>query len=185
MIIKNGYQKIRFLRHQDIDLIIEKIAGKLNNLQKLTEINKNNINLLHKVNFSKKHYKNIIQTKNRNFFFSPDLIKQRVKKSKIMQILNKIWGHDNFKIIWVGSPKRKEFKYNRIAFRLARPNNKADVAGEHIDSYNDEKNYFFTIWVPLIGFNKKYSLKIYPKSHSLDHKENVKKYSKNNSRLFK
>lgn len=185
MIIKNGYQKIRFLGHKDINLIIQKIANKLNTLQKVSKINENNIHLFHKINFSKKNYKSIIQTKNRNFFFKPDLIKKRIRKSKVKEILNKIWGHNNFKIVWIGSPKRKEFKYNRIAFRLARPKNKTDVAGEHIDSYNDEKNYFLTIWVPLIGFNKKYSLKIYPKSHSLNHNKNVKKYNKYNSRLFK
>ena len=185
MIIENGYQKIRFLSHKDIDLIIKKIAKRLNTLQKVTKINENNIHLLHKINFSKKNYKKIIQTKNRNFFLNPDLIKQRVKKSKVKEILNKIWGHNNFKIIWIGSPKKKEFKYDGIAFRLARPNNKSDVAGEHIDSYNDEKNYFFTIWVPLIGFNKKYTLKIYPRSHSLNHNKNIKKYNKNNTRLIK
>tara|TARA_B100000579_G_C22847086_1_gene865044 strand:+ start:1308 stop:2051 length:744 start_codon:yes stop_codon:yes gene_type:complete len=185
MIIRNGYQKIRFFGHKDIDLVIKKISNKLNNLQKIAQINEKNIHLLHKINFSKKNYKKIIQTKNRNFFFSPDLIKQRVNKSKVKEILNKIWGHNNFKIVWIGSPKRKEFRYNRIAFRLARPKNKFDVAGEHIDSYNNEKNYFFTIWVPIIGFNKKYSLKIYPKTHSVNHDKNVKKYNKKNSRLFK
>ena len=107
MIIENGYQKIRFLSHKDIDLIIKKIAKRLNTLQKVTKINENNIHLLHKINFSKKNYKKIIQTKNRNFFLNPDLIKQRVKKSKVKEILNKIWGHNNFKIIWIGSPKKR------------------------------------------------------------------------------
>ena len=31
---------------------------------------------------------------------------------------------------------------------------KSDVAKEHIDSYNDLKNYFFTIWIPLIDLIK-------------------------------
>ncbi len=185
MIIKNGYQKINLLNSKDIDHLINKIIYKLNSLQKIKKLNPKNLHSFHKINFEKKNYKKIIQTKNRNFFLSPKFLKKKIVKSKISKILKQVWGHDQFKIIWVGSPSKQEFKNNKVGFRIARPKNLSDIAKEHIDSYNDMKNYFFTIWVPLIGFNKKYSLKIYPKTHKLDHSKNVTKYNKKNSRLFK
>lgn len=185
MITKYGYQKIDLLNSKDINYLINKITNRLNSLQKIEKITQKNLGLFHLINFENKHYKKIIQTKNRNFSLDPKFLKKKIVKSKISKILKKIWGHDEFNIIWIGSPSKKEFKFNKAGFRIARPNKLSDVAKEHIDSYNDRDNYFFTIWIPLIGFNKKYSLKIYPKTHMLDHTKNIEKYNKKNSRLFK
>ena len=185
MIAKNGYQKVNLLNSKDIDFLINKISYKLNSLQKIKKLNSKNLHSFHRINFDHKYYKKMIQTKNRNFSLNPRFLKKKIIKSKISKILKQVWGHDEFRIIWVGSPSKKEFKNNRAGFRIARPKKKSDVAKEHIDSYNDLKNYFFTIWIPLIGFNKKYSLKIYPKTHRLDHSKEVNKYNHNNSRLFK
>ena len=74
----------------------------------------------------------MIQTKNRNFSLNPRFLKKKIIKSKISKILKQVWGHDEFRIIWVGSPSKKEFKNNRAGFRIARPKKKSDVAKEHI-----------------------------------------------------
>jgi ectoine hydroxylase-related dioxygenase (phytanoyl-CoA dioxygenase family) len=185
MIDKHGYQKVSLLNSTDINYLINKITHKLNSVQKIKKLNQKNLNSFHKINFEDDHYKKIIQTKNRNFSLDPNFLRKKIVKSKISKILKKIWGHDKFNIVWIGSSNKKEIKFNRAGFRIARPKKKSDVAEEHIDAYNDKENYFFTIWVPLIGFNKKYSLKIYPKTHKLDHSKNIKKYNKKNSRLFK
>jgi len=64
----------------------------------------------------------------------------------------------------------KEVK-NLAGFRIVRPNSK-NVAGFHSDHYNLQ-NFRFTLWVPLEGFNKKYTLKMIPGSHVYKHKKNV------------
>lgn len=185
MIIKDGYQIINLLEVRDIECLIKKICDKLNSVQKAKKFNLHNLHLFHKVNLENKEYQKIIQTNKRNFILDYNFLKKKIANSKISKILKQIWGHDEFKIIWIGSPSKKEVKNNRVGFRIARPKNISDVAKEHIDSYNDINNYFFTIWVPLIGFSKNYSLKIYPKTHSLNHSKNICKYDGKNSRLFK
>ncbi len=56
---------------------------------------------------------------------------------------------------------------NFAGFRIVKPKSKK-VAGYHSDHYN-LKNFRFTAWVPLVGFNKKYSLKLIPGSHLIKH----------------
>ncbi len=60
---------------------------------------------------------------------------------------------------------------NYAGFRIVKPNSKK-VAGFHSDHYN-LKDFRFTLWVPLIGFTKKYTLKMIPASHLKKHLNTV------------
>lgn len=88
---------------------------------------------------------------------------------------------------WVGSAFKNEYINNYSGFRIARPFNlfQDDVGGVHTDfHYGGKKriknNLTFTVWVPLEGFNKNYTLRIAPGSHLNRHKSksfsNQKKY---------
>ena len=91
--------------------------------------------------------------------------------------MNKFWGHEKNSIFWIGSPKKKQVKLNAAGFRLVRPEKKKDGGTEHIDAYTKDSKAFFTLWIPLIGFGEKYTLKIAPKSHLLNHE--LKNYTSN------
>jgi len=73
--------------------------------------------------------------------------------------------------------KGKDSK-NQAGFRIVKPSSEllekktTNIAGYHSDHYN-LKNFRFTLWIPLAGFNKKYSLKMIPGSHIYKHKNNV------------
>lgn len=68
-------------------------------------------------------------------------------------------------------PKKNKSLKNYAGFRIHDAYSK-DVAGYHSDHYN-LGNFTFTLWIPLIGFNNKYSLNIIPGSHIYKHKKNV------------
>ena len=78
------------------------------------------------------------------------------------------------KLSWRG----KDIK-NFAGFRIVKSHSKK-VAGFHSDHYN-LKDFRFTLWVPLVGFNEKYSLKVIPGSHIYKHRENVTKKNINGS----
>ena len=103
MIAKNGYQKVNLLNSKDIDFLINKISYKLNSLQKIKKLNSKNLHSFHRINFDHKYYKKMIQTKNRNFSLNPRFLKKKIIKSKISKILKQVWGHDEFRIIWMSA----------------------------------------------------------------------------------
>ena len=67
-------------------------------------------------------------------------------------------------------------KLNTTGFRVARPEklSSKDVGGEHLDlHYGGKKNTnqkkLFTIWCPIVGMSKNYTLRISPGSHKFKH----------------
>ena len=85
----------------------------------------------------------------------------------------RFWGHNKFIMCWVGSPKKKEIEFNACGFRIVRPEKNKDGGREHIDAYNKDLRSFFTMWIPLIGFNKKYTMKISKVSHLINDPNSV------------
>lgn len=80
------------------------------------------------------------------------------------------------------SYRGKDFK-NRAGFRIVEPNSN-NVAGYHSDHYNLQ-NFKFTMWIPLIGFNKKYSLQLIIGSHFYKHsKKQIIKNKVGSAKLF-
>lgn len=81
------------------------------------------------------------------------------------------------------SRRGKDFK-NRAGFRIVEPNSNK-VAGYHSDHYNLQ-NFKFTMWIPLIGFNKKYSLQLITGSHFYKHsKKQIIKNKVGSAKLFR
>lgn len=116
----------------------------------------------------------------------------RIFKSEVDSILNQkvknllsFYSDKKFYILRSDnkfSKEGKEFK-NLAGFRIVKPNSKK-VAGYHSDHYNLQ-NFKFTMWVPLIGFNNKYSLGVIPGSHYFKHKrEQVIKNKNGSAQLF-
>ena len=133
---------------------------------------------------------NIVNFANRYIYPNKKYLKKLEKNKVINQIAYDTWGHNDFSIFWVGSIKKKIFKKGGINYRLAKPgkNSKKKVAGVHCDinvggEICYDKDVLITAWVPIFGFDKKYSLKIYPKSHLFTH--NQKHFSKNSKKISK
>ena len=115
--------------------------------------------------------------------------------SRLLQIdhkflLKESWGRDNFDIILY---HKKNKKKNFAAFRLARPYKdfKDDVGGAHLDLHFNNKIHknhkiLYTLWVPIIGNNKKSTLKLAPCSHKKEHNiKNLTIQNKYVSKIFK
>ena len=189
---KNGFCKINLFSRKDIDnLFKNKIINNLNKRKLLKiKLNKKNILKYHQIVKSEKVHKNIIDPSRRQIKLNDQII-NKIKKNKFISnlVLNS-WKQNDFDIRLYF---KKKIKKNCAAYRLARPYKifKNDVGGAHLDLHFNNKiysnfNLLYTIWVPIIGFSKKYTLKVSPRSHKIIH--NVKYFEKQKkyiSKVFK
>ncbi|MAR84748.1 MAG: hypothetical protein CL869_00955 [Cytophagia bacterium] len=168
---KNGYSIVNVFNRNEINGIGSIIEQRLNRIIR-KKIFKKNINKLHKVIKSEDIYKKIIRSPTRYIDIGNNKIKKVNSNKEIKKILNNFWSHAQTKIIWVGDPKKRELKKNKIGFRIARPAKKNDAASEHVDMYNNDMKSFVSLWIPIIGFNKKQTLRLYPSTYKIRHKLN-------------
>ena len=81
-------------------------------------------------------------------------------------------------------------KLNTTGFRVARPEklSSKDVGGEHLDLHYGGKKIqikkLFTIWCPIVGMSKNYTLRISPGSHKFKHPLSSISKQKNISQWF-
>lgn len=176
--LKNGYVIIRLLEKKELNFIINRICKKFNKIllknKKNYLLNKNNIKNYHKLFFSKNNHEKLIDSSSRYIFLDKKILNKIKKNKNILNIMKNYWGHEKFVPKWVGSIH--QIKDNAAGFRIARPSKLKiqDAAGSHSDINvggkiaNDHK-ILITAWVPLVGFNKKYTLRFAPATHLINH----------------
>ena len=183
---KKGYKIFDFLSLEEVKNILSDISSQINKSIKRKEFDHTNIKYFNKKKISKNEYMTIINPKNRKITLDTKKFKKNILKSGVSDLIKSYWGHSNIKIVWVGSAKKNQIEPNKAGYRIARPKLNSDAATEHIDSYNNDEKSFLTIWIPLIGFSKNYTLKFYPGTHMYRHFiKHFEKKSKFISRVFK
>jgi ectoine hydroxylase-related dioxygenase (phytanoyl-CoA dioxygenase family) len=186
---KNGYVVINLFKPSQIDKFKKKVCDNLNKVQSKKNFSMKTLQSYHKTVNDENLHKKIVKAERRNISFDSLDIKTIIKNKFINLVTKNFWGHNKFSIKLVVDKSSN----NKSVFRLARPYaySKKDVGGYHVDMHyagKIRKNYneLFTIWTPLIGFSKKYSLKLSPKSHLINH--NIKDIVKQKlyiSKIFK
>jgi ectoine hydroxylase-related dioxygenase (phytanoyl-CoA dioxygenase family) len=179
--LKNGYCKIKLFNKKEIEQLLTVVNKKITKLcPEIKSLKNSDLKFFHKNYDNEKIRKKILNPSTRYININKKKFLSNIAKKKILALMNKFWGHKKNSIFWVGSPKKKQIKLNAAGFRLVRPEKKQDGGTEHIDAYSKDIKAFFTLWIPLIGFDEKYTLKIAPKSHLLNHElktyKNTKKY---------
>ena len=138
---------------------------------------------IHKKKLSEEEYFNIINPAKR--YIDVRVLGNSFKK-KINFFLKEYWKTSGYEIYWIGSLKKNEIKKNKIGYRIVRPEKIQDSGVEHTDSYSSNHESFLTVWVPIVGVSKKYTLRYAPGSHLFDHPKNQQaKQSKYNSKKLK
>ena len=176
---QTGYVKLKLFNKNDLDILKKKIKKKLNAILK-----KNKIKF--KINSIENYHKLAGDKEIHTLLMNPDtryIILDKKIKNKIFLRLEKfielLWGHKNVNFAWIGELRnKKQLKVCATGFRIARPLEKKlknnDATSIHVDKnfggiINDDNKRLFTIWIPLIGFSKKYTLNISPNSHKKNH----------------
>ena len=184
---RNGYLKISLFSKKEIKNfknIIKKDLNKklLHNLSSKVKIEK--LEKYHTLKIKENEHKFLVKPNHRYFKFSKEIVK-KILNIKILYLIKNTWGHNSISLNWIGDLKKKQKVINATGYRLARPskNKNNDTAGVHIDMnvggiINKDKNASTTIWIPIVGFNKKYTLKISPRSHNYNHGNKFKKTKK-------
>ena len=186
-----GFSVIKLFSRNDIDNFFKsKIIDNLNSRNLIKQkFNKKNISNYHNIIKEQKIHKELLNPAKRQI----DLKKIFYKLNKNLHISNLVknqWGENKYEIRLYFKNKIKK---NFAAFRLARPFKKFkdDVGGAHLDLHFNNKiydnhNILFTIWIPIIGFTKKYTLRLSPNSHKKNHKiQNMEKQKKYISKVYK
>ena len=185
---KNGYLKFFIYSKKEILEIKKEIKNDINfKIEKYLNIKKKlkNIENYHNLKLEESSHKFLIKPKHRYIKLKKNLLKKLLVNKKIIYLIKKTWGHTNISFHWIGDLKKKQKIKNATGYRLARParleNN--DTAGVHIDMnvggiINRDVDASLTVWIPIIGFDKKYTLRISPKSHKFDHGKIFKKTTK-------
>tara|TARA_B100000287_G_C20634148_1_gene781018 strand:+ start:132 stop:908 length:777 start_codon:yes stop_codon:yes gene_type:complete len=177
--IDKGFCIVKLFKKKDIINIKKLLTKKLKLLDKknlLKSLNVDNLDEYHNFNLTDEYHKNLLKTSTRYIKLG---INQNniIKKLNILNLLMlKNWGHNKSSLFWVGSLKDKNYKSNVIGFRISRPKESKpkDATGVHVDLHVggkicNDRNVLISIWIPIIGFSHKYSLKIAPKSHTYHH----------------
>jgi hypothetical protein len=107
----------------------------------------------------------LFNANHRNIKLSKAEIKKFYKIDYIKAILEHYYGNKKPIILYAIKDK---FESNLSGFRIVIPHS-SKVANVHTES--SYGHHCFTIWIPIIGFSKKSSLKMYPESHTFRHTE--------------
>ena len=194
---KNGFIIIDIFSKKNINDFKTDISKRVNQLSS-NYFGKNfNIINYHILEYKKNLHHKIVGQNKRHIKITKEIKKKINNNNTINKILNSYWNHNNYKLLMMGNRRNKgkkdPFLLDKVSYRIARPDNfsKNDVGGFHYDlkyggSKNTNQNAFASLWVPICGFSNKYSLKICPGSHLVNHKEsNISKQSKFTSAVFK
>ena len=188
---REGYAIIKLFAKKDIQDFKKKICSSLNNKKIIKKkLTSKNVESYHKMILNEEDHKKVVAATKRSIALHRGMC-QKIKNNFFIKNLIKMnWNNDKFNIKLF---MKKKVMNNHAVFRLARPRriSKADVGGYHIDLHynnriNKNMNKLFTIWTPIVGFNKKYTLKISPKSHKKHHPiSQFEKQSTYISKVFK
>ena len=181
--LKNGYVKLEFNDTKIIDLFKKKICNKINS--RLNKINKKikvkDLDNFHNLEVSDTENNFLFNSNHRNIKLSTTEIKKFYKIDYIKAILEHYYGNKKPLILYAINNK---FVSNLSGFRVVMPHS-SKVANVHSESTYG--HHCFTIWIPIIGFTKKSSLKMYPKSHVYRHEESnfIQNKQSNKAQLIK
>ena len=182
---EKGYCIMNSFTKNEIDELKNIVATRLTHLigeKRKSLVFDQNLGNYHKLVISNEVHTLLINSATRYISINKKILNKIIWINGLQDILLDSWGHKNFKIKWVGASQYNQVEENKVGFRLARPNaiSPSDVGGEHLDIFystltkdngivKSGKDYFLTLWTPLIGFSEKYTLKLAPRSHLISH----------------
>jgi len=189
---KNGFVIIDFLKKNEIEHLEKLIKLKIEKLaNKKIGINKWKLQFYHKY-FDKNFHKNVVSRNSRYIKLNNDLVKKILRNKAYKEITKDNWGHSKGLIKWIGSSLLDPVINHASGFRIARNSNLFfnDFADPHIDIHyggiiRNDLNSHVTFWTPITGFSKKYTLKLFPGTHLINHSiSQISKQTKKISRVF-
>ena len=185
---KKGFIIKKIFNSKEINLLKKKILEKILDKDKTTKLKKINIKDLHQITNLNNTKKDIIKSDRRYIKLPKEILNKIQFNNTINSILKKNWGNNKYSVRIIRSKRKNEIKKNSCGFRIAEPNKKS--IGIHCDATFFSKvlgqkinnKSLKSLWVPLEGFTKKYTLKVSPGSHLNVHPKN--KFKKKGSYFF-
>ena len=169
-----GYSKIKLFSKNDISKFKKKIISNLNSKNFIKKrFNNKNLNNYHKIVQNELIHKKFTDPKNRTLKFNQKIIQKIKNNMEIKNLVKKTWQNNSYDIKLYS---KNSVRNNFAAYRLARPFEKFkdDVGGAHIDLHFNNKIHknhkiLYTFLVPVIGNDKKSTLRFAPLSHKKNH----------------
>lgn len=175
---KNGFSIIDVLAREEHQKISKNIKRVLN--QRLSAVTNdqmylNNLKDYHKLPLTEDIHQKVVDSSFRRIDFT-DFYNCIKNNNSVKKIMDDSWGHHEYRLFCIGNLKEFDSMENYCTFRLARPNISSDVGGVHLDKHvggikNLGDKNLLTIWIPIEGFSKEYTLNIASGSHKFNHPE--------------
>jgi len=161
---KKGYLIINFFSKKEVDSLLNKIEKDFRKNAKKEKITIEKLKNYHKANFDEKIHNKLMHPNDRQVKL-PGLIVKKILSNKIIKsISSEFYGNKTTKIF---QEYKNILRANYAGLRIAKPF--SDISGIHAE-YNSEEEWDpITVWCPIVGFNKNYSLNISPYSHKIVH----------------
>ena len=128
----------------------------------------------HKLKLTNDVHSQIVKSSNRRIKATRNNFNIFKKNANIQQLMKHCWGHNKYRLIWVGDLSNDNIHEDCCSSRIARPGIYQDVGGVHLDKHvggnkNVAENNLLTLWLPIVGFDERYTLRIAPGSHKSVH----------------
>lgn len=197
---KNGYIITNIFSSNDIKILKNEIK------KKIFQVTKKKIDLSNYHKTTNEEENSRITKNNKRFInVGNKIVKKIYNNKKVSQILMSCWGHSKFLMpdqkYLIGKIKKtnkKNLKKNEVQFRIVTPKksqtkisaappphvdiNAAKITKKIINGKTimHTSKIQLTLWTPLVGFSKKYSLRLAPGTHKYNHP--VNKISNSNTK---
>ena len=162
---KKGYVIVNFFSKKEILDLLAKVESYYLKLAKTKKVLIPNLKEYHKIEISEKIHKSLVHPNQRQIKIPNKIVKKILKNETIKSIKLQLYG--NKKIIIV-QEYQNILRSNFAGLRIVKPF--SATSGVHCEKSSPGENWDpITLWFPLFGLNKNYSLNIAPYSHKQLH----------------
>lgn len=185
---KNGYLVLDLFSDAQVDVVAKSIEDRIDEIGAPTPAKHG----VRRWNLADYHntlgaddavHRRITDPEVRYVTLSDDFVSSSLDKT-VLRVLDHYWGHRETLITHergISDDKPQDSRLtddNTCGFRLVRPGT-ADAAGVHVDKYygnipgiaevGTSNPTLITLWIPVVGFGERYSLRLAPGSHLIAH----------------
>ncbi len=164
---EKGYIIVNFFSKKEIQDLLAKVERYYLKIAKTKKVLIPSLKKYHKIEIKEKIHKSLMHPNQRQIKIPNKIVKKILNNETVKSISLQLYGNKKIKIL---QEYQNILRANYVGLRIVKPF--SATSGIHSE-YNSAENWDpITIWCPLIGFNKNYSLNISPYSHKKLHPKN-------------
>ncbi len=164
---EQGYAIVDLLTPDEHESIVRLVAERIRQIAAVElpglAFDPNPLGRYHEHGLSDEAHARLMGPKHRRLHLPAD-IQSMLLNDRAMKLFESFWSH---RAVAIKDIIDREWVFGTCGFRMVRPGGGGDVAGIHSESSYDIMP--ITMWLPVVGFDPRYTLKLAPGSHLVEH----------------